>query len=119
MYRDLVESRIRELDGTAGFALTRIEIAGPAPRGVLDTALRSAGGRLPAGAAEFYGELNGFTLQWTYTPPGDADGIGGIGDEGSINLLPVERSRTRSTSTTSANRSPGSRSRSPTTSPRR
>ncbi|MFE7618158.1 hypothetical protein [Streptomyces sp. NPDC057496] len=87
MYRDLVESRIRELESTAGFALTRGEIAGPAPRDVLDAALRSAGGRLPAGAAEFYEELNGFTLQWTYTAPGGAEGTG---DEGSVHLLPLE-----------------------------
>ncbi|MBD0694124.1 hypothetical protein [Streptomyces sp. CBMA123] len=87
MYKDLIEARIRELDSTAGFALTRTEIRDPVPRGVLDTALRSAGGHLPAGAAEFYEELNGFTLQWTYTAPGACDATG---DEGSIRLLPLD-----------------------------
>lgn len=77
-----VKAMIQELTQTAGLRVHRAEVGPPASVAALSTARNYAGYRLPAGVAEFYGELNGLEVAWE-----SEDGK----DRGAIALLPVER----------------------------
>ena len=78
----LVQEMLDGLKQTPGLRLLHAEIAPPASAAALSTARNYAGYRLPAGVAEFYGELNGLEVAWE-----SEDGKA----QGAIALLPVER----------------------------
>ncbi|KOU36214.1 hypothetical protein [Streptomyces sp. WM6378] len=87
-YRDRIEARIGELEAVPGFSVKRCDVAAPASQGLVDRVRSEAGGHLPAGAEEFYLQVNGFRLEWTYLASGSD---GEATDEGSVNILPVEK----------------------------
>lgn len=81
-FRPRVEEMLSGLKRTPGIRMLRAEVAPPASTDALSTARNYAGYRVPPGVAEFYGELNGLSVEWE-----SVDGQ----DRGVIALLPVER----------------------------
>jgi hypothetical protein len=91
-YRERIATRVAQLRATPGFTVVTCEFAPPATADDLARATEAAGGRLPAGLAEFCVELNGFQLTWEYRAVESNDGpTGEPTDSGSVNLLPMEK----------------------------
>ncbi|MFE7584910.1 hypothetical protein ACFU5Y_25495 [Streptomyces gardneri] len=86
-YKDRVEARIRELQTAPGISVRKYEVAAPAPRSIVDAVRTEAGGHLPAGVEDFYTQVNGLSLEWSYLAPGSE---GEPADQGSVNILPLE-----------------------------
>lgn len=87
-YREAVAARIEALRAAPGFSVRTGEIRPPVSKSELAEVLASTRDHLPAGVEEFYTQLNGFTLEWDYTAPGES---GEPSDFGSINILPLQR----------------------------
>lgn len=85
-YRRRIAERAARLGATPGFSVRAYEVAPPVTDAELASVTASVQGRLPVGVAEFYGELNGFRLEWDYAAPG----AGRVPtDFGSINVRPL------------------------------
>jgi hypothetical protein len=78
---------VADLRGNPNVEVISAELAAPATPADLEVARDLAGGELPAGTADFFGELNGFRLEWRHTVA--AISKGDLSDRGLVNILPV------------------------------
>jgi hypothetical protein len=79
--RSAFEALVAEIAATTGLRVSTAELGAPASKAQLATAEGYCTAGLPPGVEQFFGEMNGFHLEWK----------GADGDAGAIHLLPVER----------------------------
>lgn len=85
-YRQRISASVERLRAASGFSITAYEVAPPVSDEEISSVLADVHGHLPAGAEEFYRELNGFDLKWEYVTPGSAEEPT---DYGSIRFCPL------------------------------
>lgn len=82
-----VRAMVSRLQEHPGIEVLQVRIGEPAPAEVLAHLARVCAGGLPAGLADFYGELDGFFVDWVQTSAPDRPGAEPA--SGRINVRPA------------------------------
>ncbi len=78
---------VEDLERNPNVEVLSADVAAPAAADDVETARHLAGGALPTGVEDFFGEIGGFRLEWRHTIAGIRQGD--LSDHGFVNLLPI------------------------------
>ena len=85
--RELLASMVGDLRQNPNIEVLTVEMAEPPSLDDIELARRLAGGELPPGVGDFFGEIGGFRLEWQHTVA--VISHGDLSDHGLVNILPI------------------------------